>query len=178
MSTLYKLTTKCVPRVVQSMVGVKATSSRTGLERMQGAKEQALLNLYVNPYYNNHLKAMWLGVKKAFGSVDNTQLLKCIGRLQLPTWILRFPESITSRWKLGLKCSGEVIIMKKIEREIIQEDSLFPLLPALCFDPLSKRFNCTFVNVAMTVDHGMHITNHLLFVDDLKLLTLNGNALV
>ncbi len=62
---------------------------------------------------------------------------------------------------------------KKIERGILQGDSLSPLLFVLCMDPLSRKLNARYPKVPVQTGHGMHITNHLLFIDDLKLLALN-----
>ena len=46
------------------------------VRRVQGAKEQALLNICINKEHGNMLKAMWIDVKKAFGSVNHGYLIK------------------------------------------------------------------------------------------------------
>ena len=46
--------------------------NQLGTVRMvQGAKEQALLDLAINKAYGNSLKTAWVDVKKAFDSVDH-----------------------------------------------------------------------------------------------------------
>jgi len=40
-------------------------------------------------------------------------------------------------------------------------------------DPLSRKLNIHYPKVLVQTSHEMHITNHLLFIDDLKLLALN-----
>ena len=54
---------------------------------VQGVKEQALLNICINKEHGNMLKAMWIDVKKAFDSVNHGYLMKCIEKLNFPTWI-------------------------------------------------------------------------------------------
>ncbi|KAK1347688.1 hypothetical protein LUQ84_002951 [Hamiltosporidium tvaerminnensis] len=68
MSNLYKLTTKCVTKVVQIEVerrGLLAVNQLGAVRGVQGAKEQALLNIALNKEYGNNLKATWIDVKKA-----------------------------------------------------------------------------------------------------------------
>ncbi|TBU10513.1 hypothetical protein CWI38_1708p0010 [Hamiltosporidium tvaerminnensis] len=67
MSNLYKLTTKCVTKVVQLEVekrGLLAQNQLGAGRGVQGAKEQALLNIALNKGYGNNLKATWIDVKK------------------------------------------------------------------------------------------------------------------
>ena len=60
MSNLYKLTTKCVTKVVQLEVerrGLLADNQLGAVRGVQEAKEQALLNVVLNKEYGNNLKA-------------------------------------------------------------------------------------------------------------------------
>lgn len=93
MSNLYKLITKCVTEVMQLEVerrGLLAENQLGTVRRVQGAKEQALLNIAINREHGNRLKASWIDVKKAFDSVEHTYFLKCIEKLNFPEWIHRF----------------------------------------------------------------------------------------
>lgn len=173
MSNLYKLTTKCVTKVMQEIVENREllSENQLGTVRMvQGAKEQALLNLAVNKEYGNELKTAWIDVKKAFDSVDHTYLIKCLERINFPPWIVTFLKDIISRWKLDIRSGSERILEKQVKRGILQGDSLSPLLFVLCMDPLSRKLNAKYQKVSVPTDSGMYITNHLLFIDDLKLL--------
>ena len=67
---------------------------------------------------------------------------------------------------------------KKIERGILQGDSLSPLLFVLCMDPLSRQLNGLYPKVSVKTDYGYHNTNHLLFIDDLKLISKDETNLV
>ena len=182
MPTLYTLTTECVTEVLQREVerrGLLADNQMGTVRRVQGAKEQALLNIAVNKHHGNHLKAMWVDVKKAFDSVDHSYLRECLSRLCLPAWIETFLGKIVKRWTLKIYVDGEHILDKKVKRGILQGDSLSPLLFALCIDPLSRALNAKFpkVPVPATLDRE-HVVNHLLFVDDLKLLAHSDKILV
>ena len=180
MSNLYKLTTKCVTKVMQAIVENRdlLAENQLGTVRMvQGAKEQALLNLAINKEYGNRLKTAWIDVKKAFDSVDHIYLIKCLEKYSFPPWILEFLKSIISKWKLSIRSGSEEILEKSVERGILQGDSLSPLLFVLCIDPLSRQLNGKHKKVNVSTESGMYITNHLLFVDDLKLMAESDEVL-
>ncbi|TBU09088.1 reverse transcriptase, partial [Hamiltosporidium tvaerminnensis] len=93
MSNLYKLTTKCVTKVVQIEVerrGYLAENQLGAVRGVQGAKEQALLNIALNKEYGNNLKVTWIDVKKAYDLIDHAYLTQCIDNFNLPDWILKF----------------------------------------------------------------------------------------
>ena len=180
MSNLYKLTTKCVTKVIQGIVEHREllADNQLGTVRMvQGAKEQALLNLCVNREYGNSLKTAWIDVKKAFDSVDHVYLIKCLEKYNFPSWIVNFLKDIISRWSIGIRSGGACILEKKVERGILQGDSLSPLLFVLCIDPLSRVLNAKYKKVCVKTETSMYVTNHLLFVDDLKLMAESDEEL-
>ncbi|KAI5169265.1 hypothetical protein PAEPH01_0571 [Pancytospora epiphaga] len=43
--------------------------------------------------------------------------------------------------------------------------------------PLSQRLNMRYSKIAVLTEHGMHTTNHLLFVDNLKLFAESDKEL-
>ena len=173
MSCLYKLTTKCVTEVVKLEAerrGLLAENQLGAVRGVQGAKEQALLNIAVNKAHANRLKMMWIDVKKAFDSINHGYLLACLKALRLPTWVQQFLESTIARWALQVCSNQEIILEKRMERGILQGDTLSPLLFALCMDPLSRALNGKFPKVEVEAGEGRtHSVNHLLFIDDLKL---------
>ncbi|MCB1712129.1 MAG: reverse transcriptase family protein [Candidatus Riesia sp.] len=173
MSNLYKLTTKCVTEVMQLEVESRQLLSGNQLgtvRRIQGAKEQAMVNIALNKNFNNNLKTMWIDVKKAFDSIDHNYLFQCIESLNMPVWILSFIKSITEKWNLDIISGKDKILNKRIERGILQGDSLSPLLFVLCMDPLSRKLNSKYPMIMSNTDGNPHFTNHLLFIDDLKLI--------
>lgn len=180
MSNLYKLTTKCVTQVMQAIVENRdlLAENQLGTVRMvQGAKEQALLNIAINKEYGNRLKTAWIDVKKAFDSIDHIYLINCLEQYSFPPWILYFLKDIISKWKLSIRSGRDEILEKTVERGILQGDSLSPLLFVLCMDPLSRQLNGKHKKIDVTTDSGMYVTNHLLFVDDLKLLAESEETL-
>lgn len=136
-----------------------------------------MLNIAINKEYGNKLKVTWIDVKKAFDSVEHTYLIECIKKLNFPVWIQTFLCSIISRWNLEVRAGSEVILDKRVERGILQGDSLSPLLFVLCMDPLSRKLNMSYPMVAVHSNEISHSTNHLLFIDDLKLLATSGDNL-
>ncbi|TBU10471.1 reverse transcriptase, partial [Hamiltosporidium tvaerminnensis] len=100
MSNLYKLTTRCVTKVVQIEVerrGLLAENQLGAVRGVQGAKEQALLNIALNKEYGNNLKATWIDVKKAYDLIEHADLTQCIENLNLPDWIMKFIKVIISK---------------------------------------------------------------------------------
>ncbi|EQB59880.1 hypothetical protein NAPIS_ORF02577 [Vairimorpha apis BRL 01] len=140
------------------------------VRNVQGAKEQAMVNIAINKEHGNKLKTMWIDVKKSYDSVEHRYLLACVSKLNLSQWIVTFLESIISQWHIEIKSGVETILEKKIERGILQGVSLSPLLFVLCMDLLSRKLNLMYPKVEINLKEKDFITNHLLFNDDIKLL--------
>jgi hypothetical protein len=71
-----------------------------------------------------------------------------------------------------------MILEKNVEGRILHGDCLSHLLFVLCIDPLSRRLNVKYQKVDMKTENNMHTTNHLLFIDDLKLIVEEENQCV
>lgn len=181
MSSLYKITTKCVFTVLQHEVEKRKllTENQMGVVRNTlSAKEQALLNFSLNNKYKEAIKTAWIDIKKAFDNIDHSYLLKCIEKLKIPRWIEQFIKRITENWKIELNYDGEVIQKKQIRKGILQGDSLSPLLFVLCLDPLSRKLNSIYPLLSIeSTEKKEYATNHLLFVDDLKLFAESEHSL-
>ncbi|KAL6121493.1 hypothetical protein NUSPORA_01581 [Nucleospora cyclopteri] len=106
---------------------------------LQSAKEQVLLNLAIYKAGVNTFKTTWIDVKKAFDLIDHNYLISCIEKFNLPKWILIFLKSITPRWNIAIQLCKNLIINKKVERSIFQEDSFSTFLFVLCMYPLSRK---------------------------------------
>lgn len=109
-------------------------------------------------------------LKKAFDSIDHNYLIKCLESLKLPEWSINFLSKTIFKWKINIMLIGEIILEKKIEKGILQSNSLSPLLFVLCIDPLSRKLNRKYQKVTILSEDDMYDPNHLLFIDDLKLL--------
>ncbi|KAF7679681.1 Retrovirus-related Pol polyprotein from type-2 retrotransposable element R2DM [Astathelohania contejeani] len=130
-----------------------------------------MLNLAINREYGHSLRATWIDVKKAFDSVEHEYLVACISKLGLSKRITCFLKEIIFKWNLKVKAGLETIFSKKVERGILQSDSLSQLFFVLCIDLLSRRLNERYPKVVVHAEEASHATNHLLFIDDLKLLS-------
>ncbi|KAL6120323.1 hypothetical protein NUSPORA_02961 [Nucleospora cyclopteri] len=140
MSNLYKLTTKCVTQVMQLEVekrGLLAENQLGTVRKVQGAKEQALLNYALNKEHGNQLKTAWIDVKKAYDLIDHDHLFQCINKLNFPKWITRLLESIISKWIIYISVNKKSLLKKRVARGILQGDKLSPLLFVLCMNSLS-----------------------------------------
>ena len=180
MSNLYKLTTKCVARSMQQIVerrGLLSGNQMGCVRFVEAAKEQVLVDKLLAAAHGHSLSISWVDVKKAYDSIDHAYLLRCIENLCLPPWILDFLRTTISHWQVEIRCGSEILLEKYIRRGILQGDSLSPLLFVLCLDPLSRMLTADFPQLTIQTDAGAFCSNHLLFVDDLKLLaTDDANA--
>ncbi|KAK1939735.1 putative reverse transcriptase, partial [Babesia divergens] len=174
MSTLYKLTTRCITEVVKREVEARGllTENQMGTKRrIQGAKEHALTSIVLNVKHKHKLYATWVDVKKAYDSVDHKYLMHVLESLKLPDWVLAFLRASISRWHIDIRWGKEALMTKAIGKGILQGDSLSPLLFVLCMDPLSRKLNALYPPVKVrTPDDRILATNHLLYIDDLKII--------
>jgi hypothetical protein len=87
-------------------------------------------------------------------------------------------EESTKKWKINIFAKNNLILKKEVSRGILQGDSLSPLLFVVCMDPLSKCLNAKFPMVQIPINkEESYSTNHLLFIDDLKLMAENETTL-
>ncbi|KAF7680973.1 Retrovirus-related Pol polyprotein from type-1 retrotransposable element R2 [Astathelohania contejeani] len=149
--------------------GLLADNQLGTVRRVQGAKEQAMLKLSLNKEYGHLFKSTRIDVKKAFDSIDHKYLVGCISKLSFPKWIACFVKKITFKWSLDVRAKLESIVNKRVNKGILQGDSHSPLLFGLCIDPFSRRLNGRYPKVSIHAEEISHATNHLLFIDDLKL---------
>ncbi|GIX64582.1 reverse transcriptase [Babesia caballi] len=159
---------------------MKVAENQMGtMRKVQGAKEHALANIAINAAHKCRLYSTWIDITKAFDSVDHVVLEHVIRRLKLPNWMTNFILDTIKRWTIDIRWHKECIIEgKKIERGILQGDSLSPLLFVLCMDPLSRRLRQLYPSVQIrTSDSRAFGTNHQLYIDDLKLLAKDEDVM-
>ena len=144
------------------------------IRRTRGAKEQTLFNKAINGLHLHKLKTAWLDVAKAFDSVNHEYLLSVLINFGIPNEITKFIEHAMRNWSIDLNHSGKYIGQARIEKGILQGDSLSPLLFVLCMEPISRlanNNNVPKIEINLT-DKTFHL-NHLLFMDDIKIFAYN-----
>jgi hypothetical protein len=66
----------------------------------------------------------------------------------------------------------------KLQKGILQGDSLSPLLFTVCMEPISRLITKHKLVVALNTNNGLVTNlNHLLFVDDIKIFTKSEDDL-
>ncbi|CDR71844.1 hypothetical protein, conserved [Babesia bigemina] len=172
MSNLYKLTTRCATETLKREVdgrGLRSENQMGTRSNVQGAKEHALANIALNEKHKGNFLATWVDVMKAYDSIDHAYLARVIDNLNLPGWLSNFIKQTIKRWNIEIRWNKNTIMHKKVERGILQGDSLSPLLFVLCLDPLSRHLTRIFPKVELSVTGGrIFATNHFLYIDDLK----------
>ncbi|VDN05307.1 unnamed protein product [Thelazia callipaeda] len=97
-----------------------------------------------------HQSKVYLDVQEKYLVLNARRTRTCDGpnkvdaknrKFIMAMWIVEFLRSITSRWSGTSKNNEEAIMERKMQREIVQGDSLSSLLFVLCMDPLSRRLN-------------------------------------
>ena len=180
MSNLYKLVTKLVAQEMRNIVELNGILSENQLgtrRECQGAKEQALINKSLNTEHKFLLKSMWIDIKKAYDSVNHDYLKMCLRKLGMPDWCTNFVDYVVDSWSIQLSYNQKVIGKVDLERGILQGDSLSPLLFVLCMEPLSRLINATFPALPIEAGEEWFRTNHLLFIDDIKLFVREEETL-
>jgi len=174
---MYKFLSKVVAALMYDFCEANSIISENQLgtrKRCQGAKQQAMLNKVMNQEYDNELFTSWIDIQKAYDSVRHEYMRKILERLNVPTNIVQFVARTLKLQKTNLICNKEELGRVEIHKGLLQGDSLSPLLFVLTMEPLSRQLNrcCEKVNV------GGIERNHLIFVDDVKLLATTEETLV
>ena len=173
MSNLYKLLTKMLTEELTQYVeanSIISINQMGTIRRAQGSKEQALFNRAINQQHDNKLYTAWIDVQKAFDSVDHKYLCALIEHLKLPTRPKRFITTAIRNWKLNLFHEGKPLGTTKLQKGILQGDSLSPLLFVLVMEPLTRVLeNGSLPRISISTNQRQAQLNHLLFIDDIKL---------
>ena len=180
MANLYKIFTKAVTAQLRRFCEINAIISENQLGTIrdcQGAKEQALINKIVNRANNNLLKTCWIDVKKAYDSVSHAYLMDCLESLHVPDSIRKVVSVLLKRWRVRLVYNQDSLCHTKIDKGILQGDSLSPLLFVLCLEPLSRLINSRCKKAGFEDAETSFKTNHLIFIDDIKLLASDEEEL-
>jgi hypothetical protein len=120
-----------------------------------------------------NLNMAWIDYQKAFDSVSYSWIEKSIELIGVNSKIVKFCKLLSmEKWrtKLQLKTNQELMQSRfiKINRGIFQGDSLSPLLFCIALIPLTHVLNRS--KCVYQVYGTERKINHLIYVDDLKLI--------
>jgi hypothetical protein len=141
----------------------------------KGCKDQLLISKAILEDCKKRIKNLnmaWTDYQKAFDSVTRSWIGKSIELIGVNNKIVKFYKFSMEKWstKLQLKTNQELIQSRliKINRRIFQGDSLSPLLSCIALIPLTNELNRS--KCGYQVYGTERKINHLLYMDDLKLI--------
>eukprot|EP00477_Mikrocytos_mackini_P001394 GAHX01001497.1.p1 GENE.GAHX01001497.1~~GAHX01001497.1.p1 ORF type:complete len:1331 (-),score=326.64 GAHX01001497.1:122-4114(-) len=182
LNTTYKLYTKLISELLYKELH---NNNYFGLEQLgtfkqtQAAKEQHMFSkcLEKRDRKKKALKA-WIDVSKAFDSVDHEFVLRLIWKLPIPDFLKKALTSIIHRTETTLTLGGKKIGKIQLERGIRQGDSLSPLLFVTVMQAITNLVNSKTKKDKYIVRPGEVIEiNHLLYIDDIKIITKKEDEL-
>ena len=121
-----------------------------------------------------NLAMAWIDYKKAYDLVPHSWIIECLDMFGIADNIKQLLIDSMKKWKTELTSSGEVLGEVEIKRGIFQGDSLSPLLFVISLIPLTlilRKMKAAYHFV------NKEKMNHMLFMDDLKLLAKNEKGL-
>ena len=110
----------------------------------------------------------WIDYGKAYDFFPHSWILERFDMLGISDNVRSFLEKSMKKWELLLNLNGSDLCEFHINRGIFQEDTLSPLIFVICMIPLSLLLRK--VKISDEWGRKKFKLNHLLFMDDLKLL--------
>ncbi len=146
-------------------------------ENCEGAKEQWWINNAINKTHGKNLKVAYVDVAKAYDSIDLKYAKFIVEESGIPINLQKLIVQIITCIKLKITLNNKQICYKDVKRGLIQGDSLSPLLFVMCMNPLSRILNERYPKVSIEGDkNNIMQTNHLLFIDDLKMISTESET--
>ena len=117
---------------------------------------------------HTNLAMAWIDYKKTYDMLPQSWISKCFEMFVIANNVQDFLNYSMKSWKLESNASGEKLGEVDIRRVIFQGNSLSPLSSVLCMVPLTWLLRRA--RAGYKWDNRGFKLNHLLFMDDLKLL--------
>ena len=182
--TIFKILTSVIKDRLYSHLDKEAimtTEQGGGKKDSYGCKDQLMIN---NAILGNckkrkkNLSTAWIDYTKAFDSVSHSWILKCLQMCKIhPVLITHIAESM-SQWKTNKTLVHKEGVLEtgpiRIKKGIFKGDSLSPLLFTMSVNPFSQELQKTRYGYPLEEQTK---TNHLFYVDDLKLYGTSDNQL-
>ena len=145
-----------------------------------GSKELVLLDEVITGQHKGNLNVAWLDVKKASDSIPHNYVRSILRNLPIPHGAVNIIERLYQTPSTRLELLGNKTITPlgtiPLKKGILQGDSLSPLLFVLVMQPFTLRLENSFPKLEIGESSKIEV-NHLLFMDDLKLLAEDKETL-
>ena len=114
---------------------------------------------------------VWIDYKKAYDMVPKSQMINCLKIYKISDEVINFIDKTMKTWRVELTTEGRSLAEAKIQRGIFQGDALSPLLFIIGMMPLNHILRkCT---AGYKLSRSQEKINHLMYMDDIKLLAKN-----
>ena len=143
----------------------------------RATKDQLLIDKLICTDFercHKNLSMAWLDFRKAFDLVPHDWVLYCLQHFGVHKQLCSFIQSSMDLWATTLYIKDTSYGSIQIQRGIFQGDSLSPLFFVLSLIPLSFLLCSSGKDYQLTKDC---MVNHLLYMDDIKLLGKNDDEL-
>ena len=110
----------------------------------------------------------WIEYRKAYDMFPHSWILECMRLTGVSEDIMQMVEKSMQNWKTKLTSAGKELAEVQIRRSIFQGDNLSPLLFVICLIPMSLVLRK--VKAGYSFGNDKPKVNHLLFMDDMKLV--------
>ena len=192
LNNIYKLLTKIISeRLYQHLTtnNLFPAEQKGCTKNTYGCKDHLLTSKMLQKdckQRNRDMSIAWIDYKKAFDKVPHTWIIEALNIYRAPLILQSFISKTMQTWNTDLYLPPEhknntrdnkdnIIENIKIKSGIYQGDSLSPLLFCVTLFPLSSILNNT--NKGYQCKYEREKVNHLLYVDDLKLIAQSDEEL-
>ncbi|KAG0435726.1 LINE-1 retrotransposable element ORF2 protein [Dictyocoela muelleri] len=171
LSNIYKLYTRILMTRLSTHIqnnNLISINQAGAVPKIHAAKEQYILNKAIITQMEDRRCVGYIDIKKAYDTIDRKILIKILETSKTPKEIIDFIKLADVHWATILHLNSKPIGKAKLERGIIQGDSLSPLLFTLIMELITRDLN---LNDKNHIEFNTGIENikinHLLYVDDI-----------
>ena len=176
----------CLPLMWKLLPGVIADQIYGHLDQQKGCRKRSRETtdlLYIDRAVIREVKSRkknlamtWIDYKKAYDMAPHSWIKECFDLFGVAENIKTLLVNSTEKWRAMLYAGNSELGEVDIKRGIFQGDSLSPLVFVLALIPLSLILRKA--KAAYEFSGSKVKTNHLLFMDNLKLYSSNEKELV
>jgi len=185
LNNIYKTLTKIISERLHEHLSENKLfpdEQRGCVKNSYGCKDHLLTsNMILKDCKNNRktLSLAWIDYKKAYDSIPHSWIIEAMNIYRASPVLISFITRTMAEWKIDLHLTTEktnlMIRNIQIKTGIYQGDSLSPLLFCMSLFPLSSILETS--GTGYICRNEKEKINHLLYVDDLKLIAKNEEEL-